>query len=134
MFTTLKKQIFMLFLVIGMIAPVSAMDQKSPDWFGWRSVAGISVLVGAGALWAYYAWTKPVSKKSGSKKVTKQPKEEKDQVIAISLTPTTKTPEDSAYAEQLEHATPEFYASEKLRLDTLIAQLDREIAQERNKK
>lgn len=140
-FTTLKKQVFILFLAIGVIAPVSAMDlqQESPGWFGWKSVAGITVLVSAGALWAYHAWTKPVpkrpvSKNAGTKKVTKAQHEE--QVVATLLAPMGKseTAEDRAYAEQLENATPEFFASEKRRLDTLIAQLEREIAQEQRKK
>lgn len=112
MITLSKKQLLILVLFAGIVAPVSAMESdQDSSWFGWKAGAGITALVCAGV--GYYAYTKWAKPTEEARKVFVQPQDETGNLKL-------ETPED------IERAQAENSAQ--------LEELERQIAQEKKAK
>ncbi|MGE0010075.1 MAG: hypothetical protein AB7F19_06060 [Candidatus Babeliales bacterium] len=132
MLTSIIKKIVMFAFIMGIVAPITAMDSHQDSrWFGWKSATGATALVvGLGAWWLYTHWNKSVSKRNSTTKSTRAAtKPSKRQV-----SPNAKTQSVQDSSPMVTTAQAPIMAYEDITdeyLDREIAQLEREIAEDK---
>ncbi len=103
MVSRIKTNALLLVLLAGIAAPACAMDaDQNSGWFGWKSAAGATLVVGAGLAWYLWDSVNPVTTAQTTVKVQEktqpvtakvqekaQPVEESDDLVRFKRLPFT---------------------------------------------